>query len=67
MAKVASKTNPARSKGAAHKKTYNGKPVIPAMYIARHGKISTKYRSAQYVGAGIVEDKNGNPIHWDEL
>ncbi len=68
MAKVAtSKTNPGRKKGSARTKTYNGKPVVLAMYIARHCDDAASYKTAQYVGGGIVEDKDGKPIAWDAI
>jgi hypothetical protein len=58
-AKTASKNNPL-SREAAKEFFYNGKKIVPVLYIGS----GRSYMAAQFETGDMPSDKQGNPIPW---
>lgn len=69
MATMQSKNDPSQRKRKQNigQKMYNGKPIKPVLYIYRDGLKRYKYMAAQYNDESIIEDKDGNPIRWNQI
>ncbi len=64
-----SKNDPNKRKGQQRpgQKFYQGKEVNPVLYVYRNGLKRRQYIAAQHDDDSIVEDKDGNPIAWDNI